>query len=89
MRQRTEGEGGGKTQLKLFFEGTPFVPFKAVFDGRQDMNDIIVETPWLQLSAGFLAGLFIEKMDCSFCENGALRLDARAAWSINKSGSFY
>ena len=63
MRQRTEGKGGGGTQLKLFFEGTPFVPFKAVFDGRQDMNDIIVETPWLQLSAGFLAGLFIEKMD--------------------------
>ncbi len=32
MRQWTEGEGegGGKTQLKLFFEETSFMPFKAV-----------------------------------------------------------
>ena len=49
------------SQLKMFFAETSFIPFKAVFDGRQSLDDIYIETPWLQLSTGLLAGIFIEK----------------------------
>jgi hypothetical protein len=52
---------GERSQLNMFFEETSFIPFKAVLDGRQSLNDIYKETPWLQLAAGLLAGIFIEQ----------------------------
>ncbi len=50
-----------RTRLRSFFEQTSFVPFKAVFDGRQSLDDIIREAPWLQFFLGTLGGIFIEK----------------------------
>jgi hypothetical protein len=45
------------------------MPFKAVLDGRRDMSDIIVETPWLcNFPAEFLAGIFIEKNGLQFLQ---------------------
>jgi hypothetical protein len=81
MQRRAKEETGDKTRLKMFFEETTVMPFKAVFDWRQGINDIIVETPWLQLSVGFIAGIFIDKK----CKSGAWQPDARAALKINKS----
>ena len=60
-QRQAEGEEGEMSQLKMFFAETSFIPFKAVFDGRQSLDDIYMETPWLQLSTGLLAGIFIEK----------------------------
>jgi uncharacterized membrane protein len=60
-QRQVEGEEGEMSQLKMFFAETSFIPFKAVFDGRQSLDDIYMETPWLQLSTGLLAGIFIEK----------------------------
>ena len=48
-------------QLKLFFEQTSFIPFKAVFDGRQSLYDIGREAPWLQFVVGTILGFFAEE----------------------------
>lgn len=61
FQAETQGEMGERSQLNMFFEETSFIPFKAVLDGRQSLNDIYKETPWLQLAAGLLAGIFIEQ----------------------------
>jgi len=50
-----------RNQLKSFFEQTSFIPFKAVFDGRQSLDDICREAPWLQFAAGTILGLFAEE----------------------------
>ncbi|KAL9187008.1 hypothetical protein ACHAXT_010728 [Thalassiosira profunda] len=55
-----EGRSGEKEQLRSFFEETSFVPFKAVIDGRQSLEVILTEVPWLQFVAGTTVGVLIE-----------------------------
>jgi len=50
-----------RNQLQSFFEQTSFVPFKAVLDGRQSLEDIGREVPWLQFVVGTVLGLFAEE----------------------------
>ena len=50
-----------RNQLQSFFEQTSFVPFKAVLDGRQSLEDIGREAPWLQFVVGTVLGLFAEE----------------------------
>lgn len=50
-----------RTRLRSFFEQTSFIPFKAVFDGRQSLYDIIREAPWLQFFVGTIGGIYIEE----------------------------
>ena len=52
---------GERNQLNLFFEQTSFLPFKAVFDGRQSLEDIGREAPWLQFVVGTILGFFAEE----------------------------
>ena len=59
--QILEGREDERTQLRLFFEETSFIPFKAVVDGRQSLNDIAREVPWVQFIAGTILGVFIEE----------------------------
>ncbi len=54
-------EGQERTQLRLFFEQTSFLPFKAVFDGRQSLDDIVREVPWLQFFLGTIVGYYLEE----------------------------
>ena len=61
-------EKGGKnednaerTRLRLFFEETSFIPFKAVLLGRQSLNDICREVLWLQFFVGTVFGVSIEE----------------------------
>ena len=61
IHKQKDDEVGERTQLRKFFDETSFIPFEAVFDGRQSLNDICTETPWLQLCVGTLAGIVIEK----------------------------
>ena len=49
------------TRLRAFFEQTSFVPFKAVFDGRQSLDDIVREFPWLQFFVGTIVGMYLEE----------------------------
>eukprot|EP00571_Detonula_confervacea_P011590 CAMPEP_0172307028 /NCGR_PEP_ID=MMETSP1058-20130122/7967_1 /TAXON_ID=83371 /ORGANISM="Detonula confervacea, Strain CCMP 353" /LENGTH=331 /DNA_ID=CAMNT_0013019091 /DNA_START=285 /DNA_END=1280 /DNA_ORIENTATION=+ len=56
-----EGEEEERTRLRLFFEETSFVPFKAVLDGRQSLGDIAQEVPWLPFFAGTILGVFVEE----------------------------
>ena len=60
-----KGEGNEnnaeRTRLRQFFEETSFIPFKAVLDGRQSLNDICREVPWLQFFVGTVFGVFIEE----------------------------
>jgi len=60
-RDINNDEDDERSQLKLFFEQTSFVPFKAVFDGRQSLEDICREAPWLQFVIGTIIGLFAEE----------------------------
>ena len=46
---------------RLFFEQTSFVPFKAVFDGKQSLDDIVREVPWLQFFVGIIFGFYLEE----------------------------
>ena len=55
-----EGHSGEKEQLRSFFEETSFVPFKAVIDGRQSLEVILTEVPWLQFVAGTTVGVLLE-----------------------------
>lgn len=50
-----------RTRLRSFFEQTSFIPFKAVFDGRQSFDDIIREAPWLQFFVGTIVGVYLEE----------------------------
>lgn len=50
-----------RTQLRLFFEETSYLPFKAVIDGRQNLTDIVQEVPWLGFIAGTISGIFFEE----------------------------
>ena len=55
-----------RTQLRSFFEQTSFIPFKAVFDGRQSLVDIRSEAPWLQFFIGMVVGVFMEEKILQF-----------------------
>ena len=60
-KERLEGnDEDEKTQLRSFFEETSFIPFKAVLDGRQSLDDIIKEGPWLQFAAGTVLGAVLQ-----------------------------
>ncbi|KAL7529571.1 hypothetical protein ACHAXR_003665 [Thalassiosira sp. AJA248-18] len=72
-RQSSEGEELERTQLRLFFEETSFVPFKAVLDGRQSLGAICREVPWVQFFAGTILGVFLEEKI----------LQVLAEWSLN------
>ena len=50
-----------RTRLRLFFRETSYFPFKAVFDGRQSLDDIVREVPWLQFFVGTIVGLYLEE----------------------------
>lgn len=55
IHKQKDDEVGERAQLRKFFDET------SVFDGRQSLNDICTETPWLQLCVGTLAGIVIGK----------------------------
>jgi uncharacterized membrane protein len=48
-------------QLAAFFDETSFVPFGAVFDGRQPIASIYREVPWLAFFVGTGMGFYIEE----------------------------
>lgn len=50
-----------RRRLKSFFDETSFVPFKAVLDGRQSLEDIAKEAPWIQFAVGTAVGVFLEE----------------------------
>jgi uncharacterized membrane protein len=58
-----------RTQLRAFFANTSFVPFKAVFDGRQSLDDVLREVPWLQFVLGAIVGRFLELRLLNLLEN--------------------
>mmetsp|Transcript_26064 Transcript_26064/g.56228 ORF Transcript_26064/g.56228 Transcript_26064/m.56228 type:complete len:238 (+) Transcript_26064:3-716(+) len=60
MLDLDEGEEE-RERLRLFFDETSFIPFKAVIDGRQSLEDVVKEFPWIQLLVGTLAGVVIEE----------------------------
>lgn len=60
-REAVSEEVEERTRLRSFFEQTSFIPFKAVFDGRQSLDDIIREVPWLQFFAGTIGGMIMEE----------------------------
>lgn len=64
-----EEESKEKAQLRVFFSETSFVPFKAVFDGRQKLDDVIRELPWLQFIFGIFVGKLIEMELLTVLEN--------------------
>ena len=60
-REGVSEEEQERTRLRSFFEQTSFIPFKAVFDGRQRLDDIVREAPWLQFLLGTIAGIYVEE----------------------------
>lgn len=46
--------------LQQFFESTSFFPFGSVLDGRQSIQDIVQEVPWLAAAMGSIVGYVIE-----------------------------
>lgn len=48
------------SELQDFFAATSFVPFQAVVDGRQSMQDAVKEVPWIAFLGGSLVGALIE-----------------------------
>jgi uncharacterized membrane protein len=60
-REKIEGDEEERNQLRLFFEETSFIPFKAAVDGRQSLDDIAREFPWVQFVIGSILGVFIEE----------------------------
>lgn len=61
---RDEGSVGTafrpSSELREFFAATSFIPFGAVVDGRQLIQDIVKEVPWIALVGGCFVGAFIE-----------------------------
>jgi uncharacterized membrane protein len=52
--------------LQDFYQSTSFVPFGAVWDGRQSMSDIIEEIPWLGFAGGCVVGVYLEHAILTF-----------------------
>lgn len=46
--------------LQDFFQSTSFVPFGAVFKGRQALSDIIREVPWIAVAVGLIVGYEVQ-----------------------------
>jgi len=46
--------------LQDFFQQTSFVPFGAVLDGRQSIQSVVREVPWIAFAGGCLVGAGIE-----------------------------
>jgi len=61
VKEGVSEEEQERTRLRLFFEQTSFLPFKAVVDGRQSLDDIVREVPWLQFFVGTIVGLYLEE----------------------------
>jgi uncharacterized membrane protein len=64
-----EEESEERAQLRAFFANTSFVPFKAVVDGRQTLDDVIREVPWLQFVFGTIIGRLLELRLLSLLES--------------------
>lgn len=47
-------------RLLIFLEQTSFVPFGAVLEGRQRMQDILQEVPWVIFMVGSVLGVFLQ-----------------------------
>ena len=61
VKEGVREEEQERTRLRFFFEKTSFVPFKAVFDGKQSLDDIVREVPWLQFFVGTIVGFYLEE----------------------------
>jgi uncharacterized membrane protein len=48
------------SSLQLFFQSTSFIPFGAVVDGRQSLDEIVSEFPLLPFLVFSVAGYFVE-----------------------------
>jgi uncharacterized membrane protein len=61
---RNEGSVGTvfrpSSELQEFFAATSFIPFGAVIDGWQHIQDIVKEVPWIAFVGGCFVGAFIE-----------------------------
>jgi uncharacterized membrane protein len=55
--------------LQSFFEATSFVPFLAIFDGRQNLADTVRETPWLAVAISSVLGFVIEENMVAFLQS--------------------
>ncbi|GFH57517.1 hypothetical protein CTEN210_13993 [Chaetoceros tenuissimus] len=63
-------EGGEeRNSLLEFYQLTSFVPFQAVFDGRQPMGGIIEELPYIPFLFGIPIGTILETLILQFLEN--------------------
>jgi uncharacterized membrane protein len=58
--------------LQDFYQSTSFVPFGAVWDGRQSMSDILEEVPWLGFAGGCVVGVYLEHMILTFLNGLAM-----------------
>ncbi len=68
---REEGSVGtvfnpDQSSLQDFFQQTSFVPFQAVLESRQSMDDIVKEVPWWTLVVGTAVGYQIQQAFVSF-----------------------
>ncbi|GAX18448.1 hypothetical protein FisN_2Lh100 [Fistulifera solaris] len=52
--------------LQDFFQQTSFIPFQAVLESRQSMDDIVKEVPWWALVVGTVVGYQIQQAFVSF-----------------------
>lgn len=53
---------GDYDQLQTFFEHTSFIPFGAVLQGKQSMQDIVAEVPWSAIGGGIVLGYVFENI---------------------------
>jgi uncharacterized membrane protein len=58
--------------LQDFYQSTSFVPFGAVWDGRQSMSDILQEVPWLGFAGGCVVGVYLEHAILTFLSSLAV-----------------
>jgi uncharacterized membrane protein len=55
-----ELEGEQNDSLQDFYQSTSFLPFRAVLDGRQSLEDIVREVPWLATILSVPVGYIVE-----------------------------
>ncbi|GAX28082.1 hypothetical protein FisN_2Hh100 [Fistulifera solaris] len=55
-----------QSSLQEFFQQTSFIPFQAVLQSRQSMDDILQEVPWWALVVGTAVGYQIQESFISF-----------------------
>lgn len=56
-------------KLQSFFAETSFIPFGAVANGRQQLDAIVQEVPWLIFIFGTIAGTYLEEAILSIISN--------------------